>query len=200
MMSVFGGGGGGGGGSSSVSILTVPTNTGKIILPSTTGTVVSKFSQEMNQAYIFAYTKKITTKINIETADMEGDLIREHLAKMISNYAINVLGKKPDPKAVCEFSDISNESNELQGYMQLSCQLGLMGRGIEEFDPRGNVTRAQFSTILSRLLYGETNEGGNPYYAKHMAALKQKGILKNTDPSLQELRGYVMLMLMRAKN
>jgi len=49
-------------------------------------------------------------------------------------------------------------------------------------------------------LYDDENNGGNPYYVKHLKALKNDGIITNTDPSLRELRGYVMLMLRRAVN
>ncbi|HBB04406.1 TPA: hypothetical protein DCZ39_06000 [Patescibacteria group bacterium] len=40
-------------------------------------------------------------------------------------------------------------------YIKLACQLGLMGVGITDFNPNGEVTRAEFGTVLSRALYGE---------------------------------------------
>jgi hypothetical protein len=43
-------------------------------------------------------------------------------------------------------------------YIKQSCQLGLMGQGIQNFNPNGTLTRAQFGTVLSRALYGSTNE------------------------------------------
>jgi hypothetical protein len=36
-----------------------------------------------------------------------------------------------------------------------------------------------------------------PFYSKHLDALKLGAIITNDDPYLKELRGYVMLMLMR---
>jgi hypothetical protein len=56
---------------------------------------------------------------------------------------------------VCSFADISNQSSDIQLYIKLACQLGLMGVGISNFDPNGEVTRAQFGTVLSRTLYGD---------------------------------------------
>jgi hypothetical protein len=44
-------------------------------------------------------------------------------------------------------------------YIKLSCQLGLMGQGITVFNPDGEVTRAEFGTVLSRALYGDTYNG-----------------------------------------
>jgi hypothetical protein len=38
------------------------------------------------------------------------------MAKMLSNYAINVLGKKPANIVVPNFSDINNELNEEYDY------------------------------------------------------------------------------------
>jgi hypothetical protein len=44
----------------------------------------------------------------------------------------------------------------------------------------------------------ENNEWRNTYYEKHLAALKQAGIMTKIDtPSMKELRWRVMLMLMR---
>jgi hypothetical protein len=48
-----------------------------------------------------------------------------------------------------------------------------MGVDMENFLPNEAVTRAQFGTILSRLLYGETFNEGTPYYANHLQALKE---------------------------
>jgi hypothetical protein len=48
-----------------------------------------------------------------------------------------------------------------------------MGIDMEYFQPLLVVTRAQFGTILSRLLYETTYNGGTPYYAKHLQALKE---------------------------
>lgn len=84
-------------------------------------------------------------------------------------------------------------------YIKLACQLGLMGVGITDFDPNGEVTRAQFGTVLSRALWGqEHNTSGELYYLNHLNALKNNTIIINTNPYLKELRGYVMLMLMRS--
>jgi hypothetical protein len=65
--------------------------------------------------------------------------------------------------------------------------------------PNGLVTRAQFGTVLSRALYGDANNGGDPWYVAHLAALKDAGIMSNiSTPNALEIRGYVMLMMQRA--
>jgi len=42
----------------------------------------------------------------------------------------------------------------------------------KNFNPDQTVDRAQFGTILSRLLRGSENNGGTTYYANHLTALK----------------------------
>ncbi|MDR3169711.1 MAG: hypothetical protein LBU27_08490 [Candidatus Peribacteria bacterium] len=71
---------------------------------------------------------------------------------------------------------------------------------MEYFQPLLIVTRAQFGTILSRLLRQNTYAGGIPYYAKSLQALKDNGIMTQIDrpEEKQELRQWVRLMLMRS--
>ena len=90
-------------------------------------------------------------------------------------------------------------------YSKLACQLGLMGvnaagKSTTTFNPNEEVNRAQFGTVLSRALWGDKyNNEGTLFYTKHLNALKAKGIMKNIAlPNEKELRGYVMLMMMRA--
>jgi len=117
----------------------------------------SPFNKELTDAYFYAYNIKITTVSDIKRADMTGVLIRSHLSKMISEYAIKVLGKTPDTTRKCIFSDIKNQTAEFQKYAIMSCQLGLMGLKTDgtpatKFDPNDQVNRAIFGTTLSRAL------------------------------------------------
>ena len=74
-----------------------------------------------------------------------------------------------------------------------------MGVDITLFRPYDVVTRAEFGTVLSRALRGEEYNGAVPYYADHLAALKDAGVMTMiTNPSAPEVRGYVMLMMQRA--
>ncbi|MCF7835181.1 right-handed parallel beta-helix repeat-containing protein [Candidatus Gracilibacteria bacterium] len=167
----------------------------------------SQFSDELNYAYLYAYQIGATTMPHINQANMMGNLIRKHLAKMISNYAMNEMGMIPDENRNCDFDDIDNESAEMGYYINLACQLGLMGLKSDgspdtKFNPNSTVTRSQFGTSLSRLLYGEEfNVSGNElWYKKHLNNLKFKQIMtKIENPNIKEKRGYVMLMLMRSK-
>ncbi|HBB04144.1 TPA: hypothetical protein DCZ39_04605 [Patescibacteria group bacterium] len=56
----------------------------------------SPYSTELNTAYLFAFENGITTMDTIQKANMDGELIRSHMAKIMVNYAIKVLEKTPD--------------------------------------------------------------------------------------------------------
>ena len=56
----------------------------------------NQYSEEMNDAYKFAYKHGITTMDTIEKADMDWYVLRSHLAKMLSQFAVNVMWKTPD--------------------------------------------------------------------------------------------------------
>ena len=53
--------------------------------------------------------------------------------------------------------------------------------------------------MLSRALRGEKYDGATPYYADHLNALKDAGVMTDiSNPSMNEVRGYVWLMMQRA--
>ena len=156
------------------------------------------FSQEMIAAYNWSYSKWITTMETIKQANTDKEITRAELAKMISNYAKNVLWKTPDTTKTCLFLN-SNVSADLVQYMTESCQLWLMWQGISDFRPNDSVTRAEFWTVLSRMLFN-TEDWTDKYYSTHLAKLKSEWIISNDNPDLKELRWFVMLMLMRSDN
>jgi hypothetical protein len=65
------------------------------------------------------------------------------------------------------------------------------------FRPYDLVTRAEFATALSRLLYW-TKDWSDFYYSTHLQKLRREWIITNADPRMHEVRWYVMLMLMRS--
>ena len=173
--------------------------TGTISITSWWSIVGSKYSKDLNKAYLYAYKIGITTIPTIQQANMEWNLLRSHMAKMMVNYAMKILGLVPNTFLTCEFKDINNQTAEMKNYMKLACQLWLMGVGIDNFYPWSPVTRAEFWTVFSRALWGNMYNESVPYYLGHLNALKQAWVMSKIDtPSMKELRGYVMLMLMRA--
>ena len=161
----------------------------------------ASYSQELQDAYNWAHDKGITTMSTIDNANMYGAITRAEMAKMLSVYATEVLGMTPDTSAACRFTDTDSVKGDLNGYITESCQLGIMGQGISAFRPYDTISRAEFGTALSRVLWGSKYEGGTPYYANHLNALKAAGIMNQiaNAESTKEVRGYVMLMLMRSE-
>jgi hypothetical protein len=72
------------------------------------------YNQELIGAYNYAYNVGITTMPTIEQANMDGKLIRAHMAKMMSNYATEVLNLVPNTGTNCTFDDVATQSNEIQ--------------------------------------------------------------------------------------
>ena len=169
-------------------------------------TTVGVSSSELMNAYMYAHYLGVTSAPSIQDAHMDQPLSRAQMAKMIVVYAVKVYGLHPDTTKLCQFTDIAQETPELQTYIELACQLGLMGvrpDGTPKtiFTPENTVSRADFGTVFSRILWGTKYDTGEYYYTDHLQALKKAGIMTNIiDPlTVKELRGRVMLMMMRAK-
>jgi len=159
---------------------------------------------EREQAYDFAHSYGITTKSSLEKAKLNSPLTRIQMAKMLSQYAINVLGKEPDvSKWVIRFKDVTNKMNkEYDNWIILAYQLWIMWQNMpwNKFRPKDEVTRAEFITALSRLLYNTPDweyKWTWKYYINHMQKLKSEWIITNDNPKMKEKRWYVMIMLMR---
>lgn len=161
----------------------------------------TSYSAELQDAYDYAKGVGLTTQSTIDGARMYDNITRAEFAKVAATFATEVLGKTPDTSASCSFTDLASiAGSDLVAHVTAACQLGLMGVGTNGvFNPNGSLTRAEFGTVLSRLLYGDANNGGNPWYANHLQALKDAGVLNNiSNPMALEVRGYVFIALQRA--
>ena len=163
---------------------------------------------EILSAYVWAYNHSITTVKSYEESNPDWYVIRWHMAKMIVNYSVNVLWRSI-PKEIpsrCSRIDAPSEweSDEIKDYAKKSCALWLMWINTSVFMPNKIVSRAEFWTVLSRILWWDkynVNDATstNLYYRKHIEALKNSWIMTNVDnPSeTKELRMRVWVMLKR---
>ena len=170
------------------------------------------YTSEQQEAYNYAYSQNITTISSIENANMNGQLTRIAMAKMISYFAINALWLQPDTSKDCSFLDVSSSLDIQYNYgVTQACQLWLMWmwsdwKKSDNFNPYVVVTRAQFATAFSRAIsqiYGKIMEDGTPYYATHLQYLQSKWIIKDVvspSPTSVERRWNVMIMMHRASN
>ena len=167
----------------------------------------SKYSEEQIKAYEWALENGITTINDIEKARLTDGLTRAELAKMMSQYMTKVLWQTP---AVTEekanYADVDESLGDLADFIQTAYAYKIMwinadGTPLKNFNPNGKVTRAEYATVFSRVLFGDKyNKSEWNYYEDHLNALKEAGILTNTTPTITEVRGWVMLMMYRSNS
>ena len=125
---------------------------------------------------------------------------------MMSQYMTKVLWKTPVDAEKAEYADVDESLGDLADFIQTAYAYKIMwinadGTPLKNFNPNGKVTRAEYATVFSRVLYGDKyNKSEWNYYEDHLNALKEAGILTNTTPTIQEIRGWVMLMMYRSSN
>ena len=66
----------------------------------------SSEAQELKDAYTYAYLRGITTQPSIEKAQLQRGLTRAEMAKMMSVFAMNVLGKKVVKTDAVQYVDV----------------------------------------------------------------------------------------------
>jgi len=118
----------------------------------TTADTSSAEKSELELAYDYAFSKGITTMDTIEKARLNDKITRAELAKVISQYAITVLGKTPDTSKDCSAflpSIKKYQGQDLYDLMTTACQLNLMGihpdqSPLSDFMPDAYVSRAEF--------------------------------------------------------
>jgi len=164
---------------------------------------------ELNTAYEYAKTKGIVEIPSLEKFSPEAKMTRGELAKIISQFAVKVMGKKiPDTQSGTDchfFTDMDKETNDVKVGVVMACKLGLMWLDSDQksvstqFNPDEEVTRAQLGTVISRLMWGNkyANPTANWFYTNHLDALKKDGIITNIDPTTQEIKWWTILTLYR---
>jgi hypothetical protein len=166
-------------------------------------------SVEVLSVYEWARKYNITTMDSIKKANPEGYLRRWHLAKMVVNYMVNVLWRKvPDVTYQCaNWKDNPSEweSDEIRDYATKACALWIMWTNMwNKFKPNDIVTRAEFGTVVSRLLWWnkyniDRPTDKNPFYKDHLNMLKSKWIMTQIDNPIlrKELRERVWVVFRR---
>lgn len=179
---------------------TTPSKTNK------TPTILSdKYNEEVINAYQWAYANDITSIEILENARPESELLRWQMAKILVNYAVNVLWKEVTSiPSYCQRDDDEDwPTEEMKHYWKLACALWIMWINVTSFEPMRQVSRAQFGTALSRLLWWDIyNTSWETYYEKHLDALKDNGYVDKIDNPRErtEIRQRVWVMLERTAN
>ena len=175
--------------------------------PQSTWSAQSDVDPEVLAAYQWAYAHGITTIEWLENANPDGLIPRWHMAKMVTNFAVNVLWREipSEIPAECSWWDTDWESEEIKDYAVKSCALWVMWIYMEDFLPNKILDRAELWTIISRLLwwdkYNVIDTNNRPYYVEHLKELKSEWIMTQIQnpEARKELRKWAWVMLMRVK-
>ena len=113
------------------------------------------------------------------------NLSREEAAKIFSNFAINVLCRKPDTNLSVHYSDVENANPTLKPYITLAYQLGVMkgsGMGDGKFRPKDYISKAEVNAVLIRMILksylDESKTDGKKWYSDYNKVATELEILK----------------------
>ena len=162
-------------------------------------------SEEFKKALSFLRSYEMTMFDSVDSFDPYRNLSREEAAKIFSNFAINVLCRKPDMSLSVKYSDVENADPSLKPYITLAYQLGVMkgsGMGDGEFRPFDAISKAEVNAVLIRMIlksYLDENKSENKvWYAEYNKVATDLGIINQGAGAEPVLRNNVALMLFRA--
>lgn len=170
----------------------------------------NKGEMEVLIAYMWARNRWIVETPR-KISDPDGYIPRWDMAEMLVKFTENVLWKKIPSRipAKCSWWDPVRDwkSPETKVYAEKACALWVMWIRMDNFMPNKLVDRAEFWTILSRLLRWDKYDvvdatATKLYYARHLEALNREWIMTQIEnpTSRYELRKWAWLMLMRVKS
>lgn len=127
-----------------------------------TETTEQKPADELPKAYAWAKNNDITPLPSYDTGALYKPLTRGELARMLAKFSSNILERVSIGTDTCtieNYTDFSSMDSQLQTYVKEVCNLDLMGKTtsgtmLSAFRPNDIVMRAEFATVISRMLYG----------------------------------------------
>ena len=168
----------------------------------------NRANMEVLIAYMWAHSRWIIDT-EWKDSDPDGYVLRWEMAKMVVRFTENVLWRKvPGIPIQCHWIDVESEwqTKERKEYAEKACALWVMWLYMDNFLPNKVLDRAEFGTILSRLLWWDKYDVVDAtetklYYTRHLWALNREWIMKQIDNPVErkELRKWAWLMLMRVK-
>lgn len=157
---------------------------------------------EYYNSYEWAYTNKIIWKTGINIDWFERTLTRIETARLLSNFAMNVLWMVPDESRTIVFKDVSRYLDKsFNESVSMAYKLWIMWINMPKnrFIPFGVVSRAEFVTALSRMMYW-TVDWTDIYYSTHINLMNDLWVIQNVTPDMKETLWYVLIMLKRASD
>jgi S-layer homology domain len=164
--------------------------------------ITNPASQEFKQSLEFMHAFDMTMYDSVDAYEPTKLLTRQQTAKIVSNFAINVLCRKPNTSLVPWFKDVDGSDPTLQPYITLSYQLGLMKWSEDKyFRPFDMITKAELNAILIRLiLWSYLPEQWSRWHDRYDELSLKLGIMKYNNPWQKISREYAALMMYRTYN
>ena len=162
-------------------------------------------SEEFKKALSFLRSYEMTMFDSVDGFDPKRNLSREEAAKIFSNFAINVLCRKPDMNLSVNYSDVENANPTLKPYITLAYQLGVMkgsGMGDGKFRPFDAISKAEVNAVLIRMILksylDEKETELKTRYSEYNKVATDLGIINQGAGAEAVSRHNVALMLFRA--
>ncbi len=161
--------------------------------------------EEFKKALSFLRTYEMTMFDSVDGYDPYRDLSREEAAKIFSNFAINVLCRKPDLNLKVNYSDVEDANPTLKPYITLAYQLGVMkgsGMGDGKFRPFDQISKAEVNAVLIRMILksylDESKSENKTWYSEYNKVATELGIIHRGAWVEKISRNNTALMLFRA--
>ena len=164
--------------------------------------------QELFDAYKWAYANGLTKYVNMADARLDDPLNRQEMAKISTLFATKFVDKSPNIKkrtSCSQYSDLWKVTSDMEEFIIESCELGYMwyrANGVdylERFRPYTPVSLAEFSIILSRIMWWNRYAiSEKQWYQWHLHAVYENNLIDNiTKPFENITRKDAYLMLYR---
>lgn len=164
---------------------------------------------DLTNVYMWARDNWITTWETLEAALPDGYIERWEMAKLVVDFVENVLWREIPteiPSKCSRWDEKEWESDEMGNYAKKSCALWLMWIYMKNFKPNKLLDRAEFGTIVSRILWWEKYNipnatKDNKYYVKHLNEVKKENLITKIDnpEAVKELRKWIWIVLNKIK-
>ncbi len=159
-------------------------------------------TEEFKKAMTFLASYSMTRFTTIDEFAPYRNLSRQEAAKIFSQFAMNVLCRKPDQNLKVNYSDIENADPTLKDFITLSYQLGLMkgsGQGDGLFRPYEMISKAEVNAVLIRMiLKAYLPETEITWFERYNQVSKDLKIITQGAGLQPVARNDVALMLFRA--
>jgi hypothetical protein len=159
-------------------------------------------TQEFKKALIFLYSYEMTMFQSIDSFAPYRTLSRQEAAKILSNFAMNVLCRKPNMNLQTSYSDTDTADLTLQSYITLAYQLDIMkwsGKWNGTFRPFEAITKAELNAVIIRMiLKSYLNEDGEKRYTNYNTVSSLLGIITQSAWIESLSRNDATLMMFRA--